>query len=150
MPEPKTDAAIPFPPHAYVPGQNARHDAQFFQALHASVTPGMTPDQLMQTRAWAVGQIYLDQGYFWEAHEVLETVWLQTKPNSVERHFVQAMIQLANAALKERMNRPKAVRALCDRVDTHLRACRHSTARIMNVSPDAIARRNQELRNRAT
>lgn len=42
-----------------------------------------------------------------------EAVWLVLPPNSAERRFVQAVIQLANALLKEKMDRPQAVRRLC-------------------------------------
>ena len=39
---------------------------------------------------------------------------MNARPNAPERHMVQAVIQLANAALKREMGRPNAVRRLCD------------------------------------
>ena len=111
------------PSHAYVPGQTARHDPAFFAGFHDSVQAGMTWDELSQTIAWRGGWFFFENGYHWEAHEVLEPVWMATAPNSAERHLVQALIQTANAALKQRMGRPNAVRKLCDIAETHVARC---------------------------
>lgn len=80
------------PPTRYWPGINARPDAAAIAALHD--TGGSIAD------AWHFGLALLHQGYYWESHEVLEPVWLHYPPNSRERHLVQALIHLANAALK--------------------------------------------------
>lgn len=138
------------PPHAYIPGQTPRHDDALFEPLHASVLPGMTPDQLSQTAAWHAGLRYLETGFFWEAHEALEPVWMQTQPNSVERHLVQALIQLANAALKERMQRPRAVIRLCDLASAHVEACEIGQATVMTVRLGWIQDMVTSLRERAS
>lgn len=109
---------IPTPPYAYVPGQTPRHDA----ALFAPLTVSMKGD-LTLTLAWRAGLHYLENGFFWEAHEALEPVWMATAPNSAERHLVQGLIQFANASLKAVMQRPRAVRRLCDIAEEHLRFC---------------------------
>lgn len=137
------------PPHAYIPGQTPRHDDALFEPLHASVLPGMTADQLCQTAAWQAGLRYLETGFFWEAHEALEPVWMQTQPNSVERHLVQALIQLANAALKERMQRPRAVIRLCDLASAHVQACGTTQTTVMSVRLGQIDERLTALRERA-
>ena len=110
-----TGAAPDLPPHAYVPGQTPRHDASLFAALHGSVRPGMDAEALARTEAWRAGLHFLRAGYYWEAHEALEPVWMQTAPNSAARHLVQALIQAANAGLKLRMRRPRATLRLFTR-----------------------------------
>ena len=102
-----------FPPYAYVPGVNARHDPSFFAPFHASVSGEMGCDELAQTLAWRAGWEYVQKGYYWEAHEILEPVWMALPSDSVARSFVQAIIQTANAALKLEMLRPKATIRLC-------------------------------------
>ena len=109
---------IPTPPYAYIPGQTPRHDDALFAGLTASVTGDLT-----QTLAWRAGLQYLDTGFFWEAPEALEPVWLATAPNSAERHLVQGLIQFANASLKQEMQRPRAVLRLCDMALEHLNFC---------------------------
>ncbi|MEW9918348.1 DUF309 domain-containing protein [Marimonas sp. MJW-29] len=112
---------ILMPPHAYVPGQTARHAEDWFDAIKASVTEKTPVDALADTSAFRAGLAYLEAGYFWECHEVLEAVWMRTPPGTEEREMVQALIQLANARLKLRMDRPKAAMRLCDMVEEHVR-----------------------------
>lgn len=121
-------SAPAFPPHAYLPGRTPRHAEDLFDAIKAGVREGMSPAELQRTQAWQSGLAFLHQGFFWEAHELLEVVWMQTPPNSLERHLVQAVIQLANAHLKLRMDRAKAARRILARVQSHLDACRTSGA----------------------
>lgn len=121
MPDPGAD--IPLPPHAYVPGQNGRHAEGWFDAIKASVTPETPPDLLHHTRAWRAGLAYLKAGYYWECHEVLEAVWMQTPSPSPEREMAQAIIQLANAQLKLNMGKPNAARRLAGMVRAHLARC---------------------------
>ena len=108
-----SDSGIPLPPHAHVPGRTPRHPEGAFDAFRAPIRPGMTPGDLARTDAWRAGWQFLNAGYFWEAHEVLEPVWLALPPNAPERKQVQAVIQTANAALKLEMGLPRAALRLC-------------------------------------
>ena len=94
-------AEMPLPPYRHVPGQNDRPDEAFFGGVKTEVET-----------AWFYGIRLFNSGFYWEAHEVLEPVWLNARPNSRERHLVQAVIQLANGLLKEAMARPNARRRL--------------------------------------
>lgn len=114
---------IPLPPYAYLPGQSPRHAPDAFAALHDSVAPGADAESLAQCAAWHAGWLYLQRGFFWEAHEVLEPVWMACAEGTRERQMVQAVIQMANAALKLRMNKRRSALRLCMHVDAHLRAC---------------------------
>ncbi|MGR3793095.1 DUF309 domain-containing protein [Vannielia sp. SX4] len=103
-----TLAADPRPDYAYVPGQNPRHPEGAFDAIRASAeTDPLGSDALR------IGLDWIDAGFYWEAHEVLEPVWL-VLPDGPDRVGMQALIQLANAGLKARMNRPSAALRLCD------------------------------------
>ncbi|MCE8512425.1 DUF309 domain-containing protein [Ruegeria pomeroyi] len=97
----------------YVPGQTARPPEGLFEALHQSVPGRMPPEDLTACPAWTAGWTLFDLGYFWEAHEVWEPVWMALPQNSGARYRVQAAIQLTNAALKLRMGRRDAARRLC-------------------------------------
>lgn len=137
------------PPHAYVPGQTPRHDPSLFKALHDSVRCEMTTSELAQSAAWRAGWVFFENGFYWEAHEALEPVWMATAPNSVERHAVQALIQTANAALKKRMNRPNAVHRLCDLAEAHLQACGPIVRDVMGLPLDELESRIETLRKDA-
>lgn len=137
---------IPLPEFAHVPGTNARHPERAFDAFHYSVREGMGPDDLRDTLAWRAGWHFVEQGYFWEAHEVLEPVWMALPQGGAERAFVQGLIQVANAALKLRMNRPKAARRLCDIAAGHLDGL---PAEIMGLRIETVQRYLAGVRVRA-
>jgi hypothetical protein len=99
------------PPHAYVPGRTPRHPEGLFDAVR-DTAEGVSVEQLAATDAWRTGLRWLREGYWWEAHEVLEPVWMAAPPNAPERHMVRAAIQCANARLKRVMGRPGAAERL--------------------------------------
>ena len=91
-----------------MPGRNARHPEDAFDALKRTVVPGAGAAELARSEAFRAGLRFLHAGYFWEAHEVLEPVWAALPDGGAERRLVQGLIQLANGRLKLRMGRPKA------------------------------------------
>ena len=101
-------SADALPAYAYVPGENVRHPEGLFEAISQTVEQGQTADQLAESDAFRAGLRFLDAGFYWEAHEVLEPVWMVLPEGTIERRFVQGLIQLANGRLKLRMRRPKA------------------------------------------
>lgn len=139
---------IPKPRHVYIPGQTARHPEDWFDEIKGSVQPGMSAAELERSAAFRAGLIYLDAGYFWECHEVLEAVWMETPEGSAEREMVQAIIQLANARLKLLMERPNAALRLCDMVSDHLARIERDGP-ILGIGPSEIARMVADTR-RAT
>lgn len=142
-------AEFPVPPHAYVPGKTPRHAEAVFEALCRSAAPGSDIDTLAESAAWRCGLEWLRAGYFWEAHELFEPVWMALPQKAPERQLVQALIQLANAALKLRMGRPAASVRLVDLADAHLRQARAGgTERLMGLRLDMAARWLEEVRAR--
>ena len=103
-----------FPRHAHMPGLNPRHDEALFDPVKATAPARTRSEEAARNLAWQHGLDLFAAGYFWEAHEVLEAVWMNAAPNSAERYVVQGVIQLANSALKSRMGREKAARRLAE------------------------------------
>lgn len=112
-----------WPDHAYTPGQTPRHPAGAFGKITATARAGADPEALMRCRAWRLGLRWAEAGYFWEAHELFEAVWAVLPSRSRERRLVQAVIQIVNAGLKQRMGRPRAVARLAGMVRGLLDAC---------------------------
>lgn len=129
-------AALIYPEYAYLPGRTPRHPEGWFDAIRDTVRPGLSVPELAQTSAWHAELAYLEQGFFWEAHEVLEPVWMALPQGSAERELVQALIQLANACLKREMGRPRAVLRLCAMVARHLD--RVGDAPVMGQTPSEL------------
>lgn len=132
--------AILFPSHAYVPGRTPRHPETAFDGLKQVGTP------LRDSPAWQAGLAFFDAGYFWEAHEVWEVVWMAAPANSPEKALVQGMIQLANAGLKRRMGRPRAAGRLDVIADALLSdATGRGGATGMGLDPRRIAEAQQAV-----
>ncbi len=102
------------PTHAYIPGVTARHPESAFDDLKNSVTADQSVLQLQQSAAFRAGLAFLDEGYYWETHEVLEPVWMVLPAGSTEKKFIQGLIQLANGRLKLLMQRHAAALRLVD------------------------------------
>ncbi len=103
-----------WPELAYVPGRTPRHPEGTFDAVRDTARAGMTPQQLSECTAFRLGLRYLETGYYWEAHELFEPVWMVLPKASPERQFVQCLIQIANGYLKLKMDRPKAAARLVE------------------------------------
>jgi uncharacterized protein len=138
-------APFPTPTYAYVPGQSPRHPENTFDGIRGSAQVGMSVEDLAGSDAWQAGLQFLRQGYYWEAHEVIEPVWLAL-PGGPEKRLVQGVIQLANAALKHKMGRPRAVLRLCDLVDEHLKAVSVNEAIRMRVKTADFLAQAADLR----
>ena len=108
---------IPLPSHAHVPGLNQRHEEGFLDHVKQLAPEVTLNEQANDNPAWLYGIRLFEHGFFWECHEVLETVWMNALPNSREKHLVQGFIHLANAALKTRMNKQRAAERLSDLAD---------------------------------
>ncbi|WP_298495690.1 DUF309 domain-containing protein [uncultured Maritimibacter sp.] len=86
----------------HIPGRNARPP-------EGSIAPGLDE-----------GFALYHAGFFWEAHEAWEPVWMDLPPNAPEKAEMAALIQLANARLKLVMGKGRAVARILPLVDDHL------------------------------
>ena len=122
-------------PVAYRPGQTKRPDAGivFDMAAQARHKPSViAPDN----EAMACGLCLIARGYSWEAHEVLEAVWQGLPMNSAERHVVQALIQHANARLKQSMGQADAAARLDTIAHDHLEEAQARGWRLADEFPN--------------
>jgi len=108
---------ISLPSHAHVPGSGSTPDLVPLE--HAKdLTPAVTQAVEWQENVpYLYGHDLLQAGYYWEAHEVWEAVWLATPANGPERLLLQALIQNANARLKSGMQRENAAARLHTQVE---------------------------------
>ena len=138
--------ALTLPPRPYLPGQTERPDEAIFEPLKEGLSPAMTPEEMAQSAAFLGGKEAFAQGYFWEAHELWEAVWMVLPPASAERHLLQGLIQLANGGLKARMGRENAARRIAALADTALReAFLQRQERLMGLGRAEV----EEMRNHA-
>jgi len=93
------------PARRHIPGSGSVPDMAVLKA--ATADPG---------NAFAYGADLFNHGFFWEAHEVWEAVWVAAPPNSVRRLALRTLIQMANACLKLAMGKRNAFERLATEV----------------------------------
>lgn len=92
-----------FPPYAYVPGKNPHPTRD--RDGHSSGSQEQTPVEF-DAEHWQDCEEYLygidlfNHGYWWEAHEALEAVWVAAGRKTGTGFFIQGVIQIAVAHLK--------------------------------------------------
>ena len=98
----------PLPDYKHLPGKNARPDDGLLESIAHSASAVTDDASYRSNVAWLYGIRLFNNGFYWEAHEVLEAVWNNAAPNSREKHLVQGVIQMANAQLKASLEQTKA------------------------------------------
>lgn len=113
------DAAVPASPFAlprwpHVPGSGSEPDWPALDVVKTTVPAVTREEDWAENAAYVYGFALMRAACHWEAHEVWEPVWLAAPPNSRARGLLRALIQTANAQLKLRMGRPRAVQRLAE------------------------------------
>jgi hypothetical protein len=100
------------PVYAYMPGFNV-HPGKNTGTDHIPDLPDTAVK--FSCRNWYESVRYLyaidlfNNKYFWEVHEVLEKLWLETGKNSPEGTFLKGLIQLAVALLKKTVDNKRGL-----------------------------------------
>jgi hypothetical protein len=107
---PSAAASLPMPRWAYLPGETADAAADHDTLWQAkALVPSRFRDYVPARHpALRYGIALNDAGYFWESQEVLEAVWAAAPQNGRERILLRACIQIGNANLRLRMQKPRA------------------------------------------
>jgi hypothetical protein len=125
------------PCRRHIPASRSTPDRGPLDAVKALTPPRVNEETWHDAPAYAYGLRLYAHGFFWEAHEVWEAVWLATAPNSQERYLLAGLIQLANACLKLEMAQPKAAFRLLQASQDHFGECRSKT--LLGLDPAALA-----------
>ena len=120
------------PPHAYIPGQTQRHQEEQFDEIISSIPRDIDFETLQTLSAFHIALNFMQHGFHWEAHEILEAIWMNTAQNSIERLFTQCVIHLANANLKHVMKRETATQKIMSQANA-------LSAEIGRRAPDSLA-----------
>lgn len=94
----------PFPPYRYVPGGPHPHptrDAGGHSYRDKSeAVDSFSPQAWDGCETYRYGIDLLNHGYWWEAHEALEAVWVAAGRRTETGQFIQGLILIAVALLK--------------------------------------------------
>jgi len=114
------------PAHVALPDRKA---LELVETVPARLDPGAVSHH----EAFRYGADLFNAGYFWEAHEIWEPVWLALPPNSCARFACQAVIQAANAFLKLAGGRPNAFLRIASDVRRYAREAQAQGAIINGI-----------------
>ena len=135
---------VPLPGSRYVPGQgpHPRHGAD----PHLPEIP--TSPLPLDPRTWRASTAYryaidlFNREYFWEAHEVLEGLWAGSDRTGPTGRFLQSLIQISAALLKETPSGHAGARRLFGRA---VRAIGSRSGVFLGVDVEALAQDVKEL-----
>ncbi|MBK8909244.1 MAG: DUF309 domain-containing protein [Rhodospirillales bacterium] len=104
----------PFPPYAYIPGRTAHPtrdpDGHSYAAtLEVPDPPG--PAAWRDCRDYLYGIDLFNHGFFWEAHEAWEGLWVACGRHGPTATYLQALINLAAAGFKARWGNARGMKA---------------------------------------
>src|SRR5215471_7425731 len=118
---------LPLPRWAYVPGEAYEADADYetLAQVKLLVPPAFRGYVPARHPALRYGITLNDNGYFWEAREILETVWAAAPQGGRERILLRACILVANANLRLRMDKVGSAARLLGEALAELRALGH-------------------------
>lgn len=109
---PSASANLPLPRWAYVPGVESDADHDTLWQAKALVPPAFRGFVPARHPALRYGIALNDHGFYWESNQILEAVWAAAPSGGRERILLRACIQIANANLRLRMQKPHAAARL--------------------------------------
>jgi hypothetical protein len=114
----------PLPPYAFIgggPRPHPRRDPDGHSHGEPEPEPGpLDPDAWESSAAYLRGIDLFNHGYYWEAHEQWEALWLAAGRRGPVAEFLKALIKLTAAGVKIRQGRPRGVRSHTRRALRHV------------------------------
>ncbi len=109
---PRLTPELDFPPYTFVPGQSPHpiSDPRGHRyGLPAGAPEALDPDAWRNCRGYLYGIDLFNAGFYWEAHEQWEALWLSAGRHGALADFLKALIKLAAAGVKRLEGRPGGV-----------------------------------------
>jgi predicted metal-dependent hydrolase len=115
----------------YQPGHGSK-------PLLPEATTALTENSWSSHEIFQLGLLCHQQGYYWEAHEILESLWhLQS---GALKDFVQVLIQRAAAELKIRQDDPGAAHRLRTSAISKIHVIKAQHLRLLGFDLDDLLR----------
>jgi hypothetical protein len=102
----------PFPPYAFVPGRSPHpHADAAGHHFGANLAPATLPDPVrpLDSLHYLLGIDLFNHGYYWEAHEMWESLWHICGRRGALATFFKGLIQLAVVGVKVREGKLEGV-----------------------------------------
>ena len=106
-----------FPSYTYIPGlsPHPRHDpAGHNLKIKIEGNDTFTQTQWIMCEPYLLGFDMFNHGFYWEAHEVWETLWQAIERKGSRAKFLKGLIKLAASGVKARQVSNSGVKRLAD------------------------------------
>lgn len=123
--------SIPLPAWAFVPGHRPHPRRDPRGHSYGAAEPSVTLPLDAADPTIARGRALFDAGYYWEAHEVFEAVWIAAGRTGAVAEFARAVVQLAAAGVKTRQGRRKGATRLAGAAHGRLVAVAATTSHVL-------------------
>ena len=103
---------IEFPPYAFVPGRNPHPRSHPEGHLYnkQDSKPDRVDDKLfLDSQEYLYGIDLFNYGYYWEAHEVWESLWNAHNREGNTANFLKALIRLSASGVKVKQGQEKGI-----------------------------------------
>ena len=103
---------LDLPPYSYVPGHSPHPVSNPAGHMHGTEheTPlPLVPESWQESPEYLYGIDLFNHGYYWEAHEAWEALWLAAGRHGSVADFLKGLIKLAAAGVKAREGNPRGV-----------------------------------------
>lgn len=104
----------PFPPYAYVPGRTphpTRDPDGYSYGAKFEVPLPPDPEEWRACGDYLYGIDLFNHGFYWEAHEAWEGLWVSCGRRGLTATYLQALINLAASGFKARWGNASGMRA---------------------------------------
>ena len=108
----------PFPPYAYVPGETphpTRDPGGHSYGAEFAIPEPPDPEEWRACRDYLYGIDLFNRGFYWEAHEAWEGLWVACGRRGPTAIYLQALINLAATGFKARSGSAGGMRANADK-----------------------------------
>lgn len=113
-PRPRLVPDRPFPPYAFIPGSSPHPTRDPDGHSYGAVPEALDPPDPVEWRSchdYLYGIDLFNHGFYWEAHEAWEGLWVACGRQGVTATYLQALINLAAAGFKARWGSARGMRA---------------------------------------
>ena len=84
----------------------------------------MDPDRWRESETYLYGIDLFNHGFYWEAHEQWEALWVAAGKKGPVAEFMKGLIKLAACGIKARQGRARGIRHHAERAVRHFRKVR--------------------------
>lgn len=138
MSNPARYSSRPFPPYRYVPGR-APHPTRDPEGhsfnKHPAPLEKFDPDGWAGCADYLYGIDLFNHRYWWEAHEALEQCWVAAGRESETGLFLQGLIQIAVACLKQEQGFADVARRMAEE---GMQKFPHGTDEFLGINFDTL------------